>query len=143
MTLTGDLKREHEWLRQKLDLFEGVLTTSPSPVTIRGMCHTLARMLEQHVRNEDRVAAPYTNRLQSIFRNRLLDDHADERALVRDFNDLVAAGISIPTGRAVLHLFRLINELREHMAMEERELFPSLDYAQTHPALAEDAEVSP
>jgi iron-sulfur cluster repair protein YtfE (RIC family) len=131
MAVTGTLRKDHEVLRRKLEFLETALQVAPQSVfVLRDMCHSLTKMLEAHIRREEQALAPYGNRIRAILQYQAGEDHADQRTVLRDINTMLLAGIKMPTSRVVNRLSHLIEELREHMAEEERELFPAIDKAE-------------
>ena len=131
MAVTTMLKKDHEVLRRKLEFLEAALQVTPQmPFVLREMCHSLARILDEHIHREDEALMPYANRIRTILRYRADQDHADQRLILRDVNALLLLGIKMPTGKVVSLLSHLIEELREHMAEEEREVFPAVDEAE-------------
>ena len=130
MTTTAMLKKDHEILRRKLDFLEAALQVAPQSVfVLREMCHSLTRMLDEHIHREDEALMPYANRIRGILRYRADQDHADQRLILRDVNALLLLGLKMPTSKVVTLLSHLIEELREHMAEEEREVFPAVEKA--------------
>ena len=128
MGATETLKRDHQILRAKLKLLEAAMQMLPeSHFVLREMCWSLARMLETHIRREGEVLQPYSNRIQALTQERMAQDHADQRLVLRDVNALLLGGIKAPISKVVPPLAQLIEELREHMAEEEQEVFPMVD----------------
>ena len=131
MAVTTMLKKDHEVLRRKLEFLEAALQVAPqSPFVLREMCHSLTRMLDEHIHREDEALMPYANRIRAILHYRADQDHADQRLILRDVNALLLQGLKMPTSKVVSLLSHLIEELREHMAEEEREVFPAVEQAE-------------
>ena len=131
MAVTTMLKKDHEVLRRKLEFLEAALQVAPQSVfVLREMCYSLTKMLDAHIRREEEALTPYTNRILAILRYRADQDHADQRLILRDVNALLLQGIKMPPSKVVSLLAHLIEELREHMAEEEREVFPAVDEAE-------------
>ena len=131
MATTAMLKKDHEVLRRKLEFIETALQVAPQSVfVLRDMCYSLTKMLEAHIRREEAALAPYTNRIREILRYRAGHDHADQQQVLGDVNTMLLAGIKMPTSTVVNRLSHLIEELREHMAEEEREVFPVVEKAE-------------
>ena len=131
MAVTEPLKKDHEVLRRKLEFLEAALQVAPQSVfVLRDMCHSLTKMLDTHIRREEQALSPYTNRIRAILRYRAGQDHADQQVVLRDINTMLLAGIKMPTSTVVNRLSHLIEELREHMAEEEREVFPAVEKAE-------------
>ncbi|MBI4003790.1 MAG: hemerythrin domain-containing protein [Candidatus Omnitrophica bacterium] len=131
MAVTAMLKKDHEVLRRKLEFIETALQVAPHSVfVLREMCHSLMKMLDAHIRREEEALSPYTNRIRAILRYREGHDHADQQQVLRDINTMLLAGIKMPTSTVVNRLSHLIEELREHMAEEEHEVFPAVERAE-------------
>ncbi len=128
MGATESLRREHQILRAKLKLLAVAMQMGPdASFVLREMCWSLARMLDEHIQREAEVIRPYGNRIQTLLQERMVQDHADQRIVLRDVNTLLLGGIKAPISRVVPPLAHLIEELREHMNEEECELFPVID----------------
>lgn len=135
MTVTQMLRKDHEILRTKLDFLEGVLQVAPSaPLVLRNICHSLTRLFDEHVRREEDTLRPFMYRIEPVMREWELRGHAAQHAVLHDLNSLLLLGIKVSTSMVVERLARLIGELREHMATEEKIIFPIIDRA------AEEAE---
>ena len=131
MAVTAVLKKDHEVLRRKLEFIETALQVAPQSVfVLREMCHSRTKMLNAHIRREEQALMPYANRIRAILRYREGHDHADQQQVLGDINTMLLAGIKMPTSTVVARLSHLIEELREHMAEEEREVFPAVDAAE-------------
>jgi len=144
MTVTTMLKKDHEVLRRKLEFLETALQVAPQSVfVLRDMCHSLTKMLEAHIRREEQAMAPYSNRIRAILQYQAGEDHADQRTVLRDVNTMLLGGIKMPTSIVVDRLSHLIEELREHMAEEEREIFPAIDKAEEAVRLGATVPLSP
>lgn len=131
MAVTAMLKKDHEVLRRKLEFIETALQVAPQSVfVLRDMCHSLTKMLDAHIRREEQTLAPYNNRIHAILQYRAGQDHADQQQVLRDVNTMLLAGIKMPTSTVVDRLSHLIQELREHMAEEEHEVFPAVEKAE-------------
>ena len=128
MGATESLRREHQILRANLRLLEAAMQMVPeTSLVLREMCGSLARMLEDHIWHEAEALRPYSGQIQGLMQARMARDHADQQIVLRDVNALLFVGIKAPVSRVVPPLAHLIEELREHMDEEERELFPVID----------------
>ena len=128
MDVTQELRQDHTALRQQLDLLEEALTAVHRPELIRGGCCVLAKMLEAHVGREKRMIARYVRRIHPL--RQRSNGYETERVVLEDLNKLFAEGVKLPVSAVAIELFRLIDDLREHMALEERELFPMIERAE-------------
>ena len=123
------LRNEHETLRQQLDLLELELRhSSELGRPIQELCHSIRRLLDAHVREEEPVVSPYTHRIVRALRQRV--DHADEQALLSGVDATLSAHIELPASVIVQRLDRAMGALRTHMAIEEREVFPVVEQAE-------------
>jgi len=128
MGVTEGLKKDHELLRLKLSFIEAAMEVAPeAQFALREMCFSLARLLDGHIRREQQVLAPYGGRLGALRTSHLAEDHADQRVTLRDVNAVLLGGIHAPVSTIVPPLASLIKALREHMAEEEREVFPAVE----------------
>jgi len=128
MGVTESLRKDHQILRAELRLLEGAMRVAPeAQFVLREMCWSLARMLEDHIWHEAEALRPYSGQIQGLMQARMARDHADQEIILRDVNILLLGRIKAPTSQIVLPLGHLIDELREHMDEEERELFPVID----------------
>jgi len=128
MGATEVLRKDHQLLREKLEFLEAAMQVAPeAQFALREMCWSLARVLDAHIKREEQVLAPYGNRIAALTQYHLAQDHADQRVVLRDVNALLLGGIKTPVSRVMPPLSHLIDELREHMEEEEREVFPVVD----------------
>jgi iron-sulfur cluster repair protein YtfE (RIC family) len=94
------------------------------------MGYALAKILNQHIKREESALRPYSNRVRAVLRRREHQDHADQHRVLRDMHALLQPGTMMPVSLVVPRLVHLIDELREHMAEEERDIFPTVDRAE-------------
>ena len=124
------LRNDHELLRWKLDVLEADLQKTPAALpALRQECHSLIRILDQHLAREERVLTPCEHRLQPSVCARLFGEHAREQTLLREFDAVFTAGSKLPTGVVVERLGALVGALREHFDLEERDVFSAVDQA--------------
>lgn len=124
MDAVEELRHDHEALRRALAGVEAILTGADTGETAVAKCRFLMRLLERHLEHEEAVTAPYASRIAESVHARALHDYAPPRVVLRDLGVLFAARRMVPTGPLVIHLCRLLDELRESLADEEREVFP-------------------
>ena len=125
MGVTEFLRSDHEQLRKQLDSLEGAMRVAPeAQFALRRLCFSLTRMLDEHIKREEDVLAPYRDRIQALINNRSSQDRADQSGVLKGINLLLLDGLKAPVGRVVTQLARLVDELREHMNELEREVFP-------------------
>lgn len=128
MSATEHLKREHQVLRAELRLLEAAMRLAPeAPAVLCETCWSLSGMLEQHIQHEAQAVRPYRNRIDTLRRERMAREHADQQIVLRDVRGPLVGGLKAPLSEVVPPLTHLIEELRAHMEEEERELFPLLD----------------
>lgn len=137
MSVTQSLRRDHQILRAKLKLLEAAMRVAPeAQFALREMCWSLGRMLEMHIQREADTLRPYSNRIRALTQERMAHDHADQRVVLRDVNALLLGGIKAPVSKVVPPLAQLIEELKEHMEEEEKEVFPMVDRLAAEESLA-------
>ena len=140
MSATDPLKKEHTVLRQMLEALEGQLQAVPqAPLVLQQQCHALARFVDAHIRKEEAVFAPYTRRLTEAVRRRMMGDHADEWMLLHELDIVLSSKLNIPTGDVIARLNTLVDELRDHLDIEERTVFTVIDRAEQELARRGDA----
>lgn len=128
MSATQCLRNEHEMLRGLLEAIEAELEDAPSAMAaLRVMCRSLMRMLNEHIRTEEDVLAPYGQHLPPTVRHRIVGEHADEWLLLHELDAIFSERIKLPTSVVIDRLARLIGELRAHMDEEEQDVFPVVD----------------
>ena len=128
MSLTEPVRKDHRILRAKLRLLEAAMRVAPeAQFVLREMCWSLAQMLDDHIKHEIEVLQPYRNRIQALTQEHMAQEHADQQVVLRDVNALLLRGLHTPMSKVVPPLAHLIEELREHMDQEEREVFPIVD----------------
>jgi hemerythrin-like domain-containing protein len=128
MGVTELLTQDHKFLRAELRLLEAAMRMGPeAPFVLREMCASLASMLEDHIWHEAEALRPYCDRIEAFRRERMAREHADQQIVLRDVNTLLLGGMNAPVNRVAPSLTQLMEELREHMDEEERELFPLVD----------------
>mgnify|MGYP001603036910 FL=1 len=128
MSLTEPVRKDHQILRAKLRLLEAAMRVAPeAQFVLREMCWSLAQMLDDHIKHEIEVLQPYRNRIQALTQEHMAQEHADQQVVLRDVNALLLRGLHTPMSKVVPPLAHLIEELREHMDQEEREVFPIVD----------------
>ena len=128
MSLTEPVRKDHRILRAKLRLLEAAMRVAPeAQFVLREMCWSLAQMLDDHIKHEIEVLQPYRNRIQALTQEHMAQEHADQQVVLRDVNALLLRGLYAPMSKVVPPLAHLIEELREHMDQEEREVFLMVD----------------
>ena len=129
MSAVDVLRRDHQALRRVVAHVGRVLAASQAPDILRARCRSLVRALRAHARHEEQVLAPYASRIQVALRDRASRDHAELAVVLRDLDALFAAWHAVPEGPTLIHLCRLLDEVRELLDEEERELFPVAEFA--------------
>lgn len=123
------LRRDHQLLRTKLDVLEGVLRMDPASTwfILRELSFTLSRQLQDHIRREEALirACRKTAGPQAVERNAI--EHRDEAELLRTINRLFTEEEGRARERVRTVLGQAIKGLRDHMAEEEAELFPAIE----------------
>ncbi len=122
------LKRDHQLLSTKFALIESALRMGPgSWFVLREMCFSLACQLTDHIRREERVLARCRAVLPSGAREAAALAHRDEPEHLRAINGMFLGPEGSQFSRIEAALLTTIRGLREHMAEEERDLFPAVE----------------
>lgn len=131
MSMTEPLRKDHEILRQQLEALEAELQAVPTATaSVQQLCHSLARFVEGHMAKEEQMFAPYAHRFGPGVRQHLLGDHTDEWMLLHELDMLFTSNIRVPTSELVTRLGQLVEQLRDHLDLEERSVFPVIDRAE-------------
>ena len=126
MTVLNELHSDHEALRRALAELRAALTRSNTCDAVQARLHALLGLLSGHLRREEGALIPYTNRLHAVLRQQTLRDHAEPHVVLEDLEVLFSAWRLAPTETLIIHLCRLLDELRERLDEEERDVFPVL-----------------
>jgi len=133
MKPTAVLRNDHEVLRSKLTLLEGLLPLERTAhFPLREVTYSITRRLRCHLEKEEHLFALLRSRRvpQSLaLTSALLDEHQDQRLTTTLLLDLLLNGAASPIDPIALCASHLIDGLREHMAREEAEVFPLIDQA--------------
>jgi hypothetical protein len=100
-----------------------VLDATEDTVAVRSEYESLARLLATHLAREATAVAPYANRIR-MARRSAEADRADVAVVQRDLRLLWEAWETTPLSLLLVHLHQLLDELRECLDEEEREVFP-------------------
>ncbi len=128
MQPTAELRKDHDILRAKLLLLEGLLPLTPTTqFPIREFVYSIARRLRCHTEKEDvllgALHAARHGRPTDATRY-LPEEHQDQQQTLTVLNRLLAQGLQCPGEQVTTYGAHLIDELRDHMAREESTLFP-------------------
>lgn len=131
MHASEELRYDHEVLRGKLMLLE---ERAPSvrecPCTFSRLTDSLATCLRSHTEREERLLAMSALRQgepQRVRLQHLHDEHENHRTRLAILHDLLSQPESASEEQIIAQASDLANDLREHMAREERQVFPLLD----------------
>ncbi|MBI2104101.1 MAG: hypothetical protein HYT90_00770 [Candidatus Omnitrophica bacterium] len=131
MWTVDDLEADHGVLREAVTQLEAMLT-APVQIDRVEVAHgILVRLLEGHLRKAKELAAPCALRIEATVKQHVPFDRADAEVVERDLDVLKSAWRVVPTGALVNHLCRLLEELREGLEEEARDVFPVLRYCGT------------
>lgn len=126
--LLDSLRDDHRLLRAEAAELEAVLRKTPdTSEALRQRADPLVQLLQAHVTRADQVLAPFRHLIRMPSQRRAGQDHADSRTVLRDLQALVAGRWTVMSEEAATHLSCLIQELRESLDEEERELFPVIE----------------
>jgi len=119
------LREEHQVLRRQIHTVETVLKEGIQDLsTVREVCQSLLQRFRQHMHREKPILAQYEDRLYSFERHSTLFEYADQRAVLKELEFLLAGGLPMSVKSIVWHLSLLFEELRDHMADQEEKIFP-------------------
>lgn len=122
------LRRDHVILRSKLDVLEAALGLGPEAwFTLREMCFTLSRQLQDHIKREEDLVAACRNAMNPNVLAEVVVEHKDEPAHLRAISRLFMTTTGHSLAQIRPALLTVIEGLRHHMAEEEAELFPILE----------------
>ena len=130
MSTLEELRKEQDTLRQALVQLERVLVVSIAPEAVQQQCRSVMGLLQVYVQKEEEAVALYANRIQAVMRQQGTYDHADPRVVLHDLRALTTVWASAPTREFMIHLRRLMDELRERLEEEERDIFPVVESAE-------------
>lgn len=131
MRLTEVLRSDHEVLRGKLTLLEGLLPLERAVYfPMREVTYSITRRLRCHLEKEEGLFALLRERKSAQFlplTSALLGEHQDQRLTTTLLLDLLLKGSESPIDHIALCASHLIDGLRGHMAREEADIFPFVD----------------
>ena len=142
MRTTESLRNDHETLRAKLSALQQLLPLVAAPQTPAAqLTLSLAHCLRRHTEKEELLFGLLCERLPEQARKTAthiyLEHQRQGRSLLEALELLADKRGKESTELLMHHLLYLIEQLREHMAREEIELFPVVDHALTDQALEE------
>ena len=141
MKPSDELRYEHEVLRAKLALLEEwVPYFCVTPLTLRRLVISLADHLRAHAEHEERCLGVLRGGASvptQTLLDHLHDDHVNHRTRLAILHDLVSRDGAQAQEQLLIQAGAFIRALREHMAMEEAQLFPLLDEMEHEAALVE------
>ncbi len=133
METTAQLRQDHEILRAKLALLEGLLPLAAQmQYPIRELIFSIARRLRCHTEKETvllRVLRVACHGDPAEATRYLPEEHQDQQQTLAFLNQLLAMGSQCPAEPVATYGAHLIDGLREHMAREDAVLFPAADRA--------------
>jgi len=123
------LQHEHDILRAKLALLENALRVGPEACfAIRELVYTISRRLAEHEEREEVQLYPLLHETlpeaEDQFARSLAVQHEEHQSLLRALHRLTLRGMRMPLMTVADLVQQLTASLREHMAREERLLFP-------------------
>lgn len=131
MGLTEVLWDDHDVLRSKLALLEGLLPLAESAqFPLRDVTYSIARRLRCHMEKEEFLLETVSERSAEYMRTwPLLDEHQDQRLTAVLLLLLLLEHPPLPMDQIRLCATHLIDGLREHMTNEEASVFPVVEHA--------------
>ena len=142
MRTTESLRNDHDTLRAKLSVLQQFLPLAASPQSpLAQLTSSLAHCLRRHTEKEELLFGLFCERLPEEARKTAahvyLDHQVQGRSLLEALDLLAAKRGKESTALLTHHLSHLMDQLREHMAREEIELFPVVDHALTDQSIEE------
>jgi len=133
MRVTEELRNEHGTLRAKLALLERLLPRARATQTsLRDVTASLGRCLCRHTEKETFLVELLQERLPEDTRDttrHLLEEHDEHSHALTALRECFAQEGEGEAEQVAAQAVQLIEELREHMAVEEELLFPEVDRA--------------
>ena len=131
MRPTAELRNDHEVLRAKLELLEGLLPlVGTTQFPVRDLVHSIARRLRCHTEKEE-VLLEALNAAQQVgvwpITAHLGDEHRDQEQSLAMLQQLLMRGPRCPVDAVMAYGGHFVDELREHMAHEEARIFPAAE----------------
>ena len=130
MELSEVLRHDHDVLRATLAMLEEQLPafrTAFRSVSVSRLLDSLATHLRLHTEREERLLAALAPRGEGPFAapiHHLQDEHENQRTRLAILHELLTHPEPAVEGQIVAHASHLVQDLREHMAAEERQFFP-------------------
>ena len=135
MKRTDELWYDHEVLRSKLALLEEYLPVrSYGLYTVTRLTDALAESLRSHVEREERMFAHLAPHGETELAGPIQhahDDHDNERIRLAVLHGLLTRPEPVSDEQVTIQASYLIQDVRDHMAREEAELFPVIEMRET------------
>ena len=133
MRFSDELRYDHEVLRAKLCTLEAYLPSCRvCACTLSRLTDSLATCLRSHTEREERLLATLTGRQRPPLGEplqHLHDAHENQRTRLAILHELLTTPEPASEEQIATHASHLVKDLREHMAVEERQFFPIIDRA--------------
>lgn len=131
MDVCEELRHEHDVLRRDLEELEEQLPAVPltRPV-VSCLTESLALHLRSHVEKEERLLVAHPSRYEPSrpdVMEHSHDDHDNQRIHLAVLHELLTLEGPEPDRQLVTEASEFIKELREHLTMEETEIFPAAE----------------
>lgn len=128
MSEIASLREEHQLLRAELRLLEAAIRMGPgTQAIVKGMCWSLACMLDDHIPHEATALSPYEPQIRAFRETRPAHGETEDSLLLRDRHTNLVVGLTMPVSEIGPHPWPLLKALREQMEEEERDLFPLIE----------------
>ena len=131
MKASDELRYDHEVLRAKLLSLELSLPASQARAcTLSRLTDSLASCLRSHVEREEHLLAARALRYgepPAECLQHLHDEHENQRTRLAILHDLLTHPEPAAEDQIVTQASYLVKDLREHMVVEERRVFPVID----------------
>ena len=129
MAILDELEIDHGALRGAIVTLRETLTEAETCDIVAARLQSLLGLMSRHLQEEENALIPYGERVRWIEREQALHDHAEPAVVLRDLQVLFSAWRVAPTQTLIIHLCRLLDELREWLDEEQRDIFPALKFA--------------
>ena len=131
MSLAASLCYDHEVLRGKLATLESFLPSLVvAPFTLSRLTESLATCLRGHTEREERLLDTLMRQQDEpplALIQQLHDEHENQRTRLAILHELLTHPEPASEEQILTQASYLVKDLREHMAMEERHIFPIID----------------
>lgn len=128
------LQCDHAQLRAQLAELERMLREVPlNRAAVAGLTDTFCACLRAHTEHEEQLAALSINGgawPRNTVLQHLQEEHENQRTRLAILHQLLSQAPPVPASEVAAQAMDVVEDLRAHMAEEERALFPALETAE-------------